>query len=109
MLVRKIISIRKNLKEGRPSQWAFSKQVGKFQFDCNLYLGLAESGLRDGRPGLHKRVSEIVFSKLNERKPEDKEYLVKKSEGSPFILKVSRMNGRVGKPLPNFSEIMRIL
>ena len=107
-----MISIRKNLAKGRPSQCAFSKQLGKLQLDFHIHIGLTKHGVHDGHHGLHKRVSEIVFNKLNERKPHDKEYTVKKSGGSPFILKVSRMNGKesnVGKPFPNFAEISRIL
>ena len=85
------------MSEGRPSQWIFSKQLGKLQLDCNLHLGPAGQGGRERRQGLHKGVSDIVFNKLNKKKPRDKASLSKKSGNNPFVENLSRIEGNGSK------------
>ena len=104
--------MRKNLSEGRPSQWAFSKQFGHLQLDCSINLRQAGEGGGERQHGLHKRVSEILFSKLNERKPRNKSSIVKKSGGNPFVENLSRMEGKGTKIRPtldNLAVMRRIL
>ena len=99
------------MSEGRPSQLIFSKQFGKLQFDCNIQLGRAGQGGREGQHGLHKRVSEIVFVKLNERNPRNKAPLVKKSGGNPFVENLSQMEGKgpkIGPTMANLAAMRRI-
>ena len=100
------------MSEGRPSQWIFSKQLGKLQLDCNVHLGPQHQGGRDGRQGLHKRVSDIVFVKLNEKKPRDRASLAKNSRNNPFVENMSRMEGngpKIGPTLENLEAVKRIM
>ena len=102
VVARKIISIRQSLASGQPSQWAFSRQVGKLEVDSRLYLGTGGHG-----GDLKKQVSEFVFSKQREKR-----VCNKKTDANPFILKISRMDQktpRIGPRLPTLPEILRIL
>ena len=78
------------MTEGRSSRWIFSKKLEKLQLECNINLGPASQGGRNRRQGLNKRVSEIVFIKLNEKKPRDKSSVAKKSVNKPFVENLSK-------------------
>ena len=107
-MIRSFLFIHKNLSEGRPSQWTFSKQLGKLQLDCNIHLGPAGNGGREGGQGLHERVADILLSKLNKKKPRDKASPAKKSGNNPFVENLSRMEGngpKIAETLGNLASM----
>ena len=80
--------------------------------DCRINLRKAGEVGREGQQGLHKRLSEMVFSKLNEKRPRNKTSLVKKSGGNPFVENLPRMEGKgtkIGPTLDNFAAIRRFI
>ena len=112
VLVRIFLSIRKNMSEGQPSQWTCSKKLGKLKLDCNIHLGPASQGGREGRQGLHKRVSDIVHNKINKKKPRDRASLAKKSGNNPFVENISRLEGKgpkIGETLGNLVEMKSVM
>ena len=110
--MRSILTIRRNLAEGRPSQCDISKQFGKLQLDFSIKLRRPGQEAEDGKQGLRRRVSEMVFSKLKQGEPRNKGTKVKKSGGNPFVEHLARMEGtgpKIGPTLANLAALRRIL
>ena len=112
VVVRSFLSVRKNLAEGKATQLVFSRQFGTFHLDFKLHLTPGGQTRPEGHHSLHKKVSEILLSQVNEKKPKNKSPLMKKPSSNPFVENLSKMEGsgpKIGPAFANLAEMRRII